>query len=120
MSITAEDIRQLQGDVDHYQAKHGQSEKETVEVLTADIPDEGYYQDRIKSLTIENAALRKENDSLKKELDNRKYIIERNEKNNSDARLLKETELLCKIADRDERISKLERALLDSELRNIK
>ena len=101
------------GDVKEYQAKH---DKDTA-LIRADIPDDGWYKDRIKSLTTENVKLREENAALKKELHSAERLNECSEMIRSCTSANREEDLVRGIKERDIRISKLERALIEANLR---
>lgn len=101
-----------------YKAKH-EAKDETVEaqILTAEIPSDGFYKDRIKSLLDENAKLRAQLAAKEKELDKINQIIEFNNTKSEEARVLKEFTISKELSEKNERIAKLEKALVEAAIR---
>ena len=74
-----------------YKAKHeAKGETAETQILTAEIPSDGFYKDRIKSLLDENAKLRAQLAAKEKELDQINRIIEFNNTKSEETRVLKE------------------------------
>lgn len=72
------------------------TEQETAErMLRADVPEDGFYKDRIRELSKSNTQLREEKEKLEKEL--------------------QEKEVIC--AEQQGRISKLEKALIEATIK---
>jgi len=100
---------------DEYVGKH--SHKVAVIAMRADIPEADYYRNKIKHYEIENRKLTEENAALKKELADAKFSIEYQAKCSDSSRTKREEEFDRRIAEYKERISKLEKALIEASIR---
>jgi len=85
--------------------------------MRADIPEADYYRNKIKHYEIENRKLTEENAALKKELADAKFSIEYQAKCSDSSRTKREEEFDRRIAEYKERISKLEKALIEASIR---
>ena len=100
---------------DEYVGKH--SHKVAVIAMRADIPEVDYYRNKIKHYEIENRRLTEENAALKKELADAKFSIEYQAKCSDGSRAKREEEYNRRIAEYEDRIRKLEKALVEASIR---
>lgn len=100
---------------DEYVGKH--SHKVAVIAMRADVPDADYYRNKIRHYELENRKLTEENAALKKELANAKFSIEYQAKCSDSSRAKREEEYNRRISEYEERIRKLERALIEASIR---
>ena len=93
--------------LEEYQAKHSAEEPiPQVKFFSANVPDNSFYREKIKTLEKENEALRKQIKNYECE---RKFICKEWEK--------KKGGIEQALEDKDERIRKLEAALVEATLK---
>ena len=101
-----------------YKAKHeAKGETAEAQILTAEIPSDGFYKDRIKSLLDENSKLKAELAAKEKELENINKIIEFNNSKSEEARILRDYATSKELSEKNERIAKLEKAIIEAAIR---
>ena len=88
-----------------------------VQIISAEIPADGYYRDRIKALQCENMELRAELAKKEKELNQINHFMKVTENNRERAMVARELEVNRELAEKDARISKLEKALVEATIR---
>ena len=103
------------GYAEDYKAKHGRESQAIV--FTADIPSDGYYKERLCRLEKENTDLRARCRELEKALTSEQMQREYLTDCTDHARVSREEELLRRINERDYRIQKLEKALVEASIR---
>ena len=100
---------------DEYVGKH--SHKVAAIVMHADVPDADYYRNKIRHYELENRKLAEENVALKKELSEAKFVIAHQAECNEGSRAKREEEYKRRISEYEERIRKLEKALIEASIR---
>lgn len=101
-----------------YRAKHEAKDKtEEPRTFTAEIPPDGFYKDRIKALLDENSKLKAELAAKEKELENINKIIEFNNSKSEEARILRDYATSKELSEKNERIAKLEKAIIEAAIR---
>lgn len=98
-----------------YVGRH--SQKEAAVVLHADISEVDYLRNRARHCETENRKLVEENAALKKELADAKFSIEYQAKCSDGSRAKREEEYNRRIAEYEDRIRKLEKALIEASIR---
>ena len=98
-----------------YEGRH--SQKEAAIVLHADISEVDYLRNRARHCETENRKLVEENAALKKELAESKFAIAHQAECNDGSRAKREEEYNRRIAEYEDRIRKLEKALVEASIR---
>lgn len=86
-------------------------------VMKANVPDDEYYKGKIKRLERENQKLRNEIESMKIHIDCMDHLHSAIREGTENDRCKEEDYLKSIIAEKEERISKLEKALADAYIR---
>ena len=99
---------------ENYQAKHeAKPEIEETLVISVEVPSDGYYKERIKALQDENAKLRDELRKKENQLEQFNRCIDAE----TGRQIAREVAIQNELAKKDQRIAKLEKALVEASIR---